>query len=211
MPNIFEATTGQGFKQAILESQSLRLRIIQAADAYTAFNLIKDPEIIRYLVWDGPKTINELRLAYQEETSDFETGRRYSFAIERVDKPGLIGSLAFRLIGYKEQALIGYWLGRKYWTKGYMTEAVRLSIHFAFKHLNAERVFGGIFKGNEPSRRTLEKNGFQLDGTLRRDILVRGTWIDVWFMSLLRQEWEENPERYTPQSEEVINAQIQTA
>jgi ribosomal-protein-alanine N-acetyltransferase len=211
MPDIFEATNEQGFKQAVVESQNLRLRIIQAADAYKAFSLIKDPEVTRHLMWDGPKTINELRLAYRDEAADFETGHRYSFAIERVDKPGLIGSLAFRLIGYKEQALIGYWLGHKYWTKGYMTEAIRLSVHFAFKHLKAERIFGGVFKGNQPSRRTLEKNGFQLDGTLRRDILVRGTWTDVWFMSLLREEWEQNPARYIPLTEEVIHAQIQSA
>ena len=60
-----------------------------------------------------------------------------------------------------------------------------------------------VFVGNEGSRRVLEKNRFRLDGTLRHHVIKRGEWLDGWFFSLLRSEWETNKSWYRPTSEVV--------
>lgn len=59
---------------------------------------------------------------------------------------------------------IGYWLGVKFWGRGYATEAVRALIDFAFTELEHEALQAGARVTNPASRRILEKCGFQWTG-----------------------------------------------
>ena len=55
----------------------------------------------------------------------------------------------------------GYWVAPKYAGQGMATEAANAAIRYAFGHLGAKAVSIGYFDGNEPSRRIVEKLGFQ--------------------------------------------------
>jgi RimJ/RimL family protein N-acetyltransferase len=55
----------------------------------------------------------------------------------------------------------GYWVARKYAGQGMATEATNAAIRYAFGHLGAKAVSIGYFDGNEPSRRIVEKLGFE--------------------------------------------------
>ena len=85
-----------------------------------------------------------------------------------------------------------------------MTDAVRLVTHFSFEQLDALRVYATVFTGNVASRRVLEKCGFALDGTLRQQVPKRGEWLDEWFLTLLRAEWEPKRDEYRPSDERLV-------
>ncbi len=53
----------------------------------------------------------------------------------------------------------GFWLGKPYWGKGYMTEAVEPIIDHAFTDLGFERLIFTNAVGNQRSRRIKEKTG----------------------------------------------------
>jgi RimJ/RimL family protein N-acetyltransferase len=55
----------------------------------------------------------------------------------------------------------GYWMAPKYTGQGLATEAANAAIRYAFGHLGARGISVGYFDGNEPSRRIVEKLGFQ--------------------------------------------------
>jgi RimJ/RimL family protein N-acetyltransferase len=55
----------------------------------------------------------------------------------------------------------GFWASPKYTRKGMATEAANAAIRYAFAHLGAKAITTGHFDGNEPSRRIIEKLGFQ--------------------------------------------------
>ena len=59
---------------------------------------------------------------------------------------------------------IGYWLGVKFWGRGYGTEAVRAVIDFAFTERQYEALQASARVTNPASRRILEKCGFQWTG-----------------------------------------------
>ena len=59
---------------------------------------------------------------------------------------------------------IGYWLGVPYWDCGYATEAVRALIDHAFGNRDHAALLAGSRVTNAPSRRVLEKCGFQWTG-----------------------------------------------
>ncbi|MDK9697421.1 MAG: GNAT family N-acetyltransferase [Siculibacillus sp.] len=64
-----------------------------------------------------------------------------------------------------ERFVVGYWIGRPFWGKGYATEAVQAVVDLAFGRLGVEAVAATARVTNGSSRRVLEKCGFQFAGS----------------------------------------------
>ena len=82
--------------------------------------------------------------------------------------------------------LINYALSEAYWGKGYMTEAVRRVVKYAFEEMGTEVLTAFHFPDNMRSKRVLEKCGFQYEGTLEPGIknydgeLYPGVCRSIW-------------------------------
>ena len=189
------------YRCVILEGNLVKLRPIKASDAQIAYPMLMRKELLTWLLWDGPKDEEGVFDTYTQWEKEFGKARDYRFAVENLNKPGIIGCIDLRFPENEKQADIGYWLGYQFWNNGYMTDALRLICGFGFNHLGIVRIYAPIFKGNIRSRRVLEKNGLSLDGILRNHLLKRGQWRDVWFMSIIRIDWEKQKEYYRPKSE----------
>ncbi len=70
---------------------------------------------------------------------------------------------------------IGYWIDSRFSGKGYMTEAVKGIVDFAFGVLNARRVEIRCDEKNSKSRAIPEKLGFTLEAILKNDDLSPDT------------------------------------
>lgn len=77
-------------------------------------------------------------------------------------------------------AEIGYWLGRRFWGRGIVSDAVRATTDYAFDHLGLHRVFAVPFARNPASSRVLEKAGYVREGLMRRSALKAGEILDQW-------------------------------
>lgn len=69
---------------------------------------------------------------------------------------------------------IGYFLLTSDWSKGIMSEAVKQICQLAFTKLGILRITGYVYQPNIASQRVLEKNGFKLEGILKKWCLKRG-------------------------------------
>ena len=56
---------------------------------------------------------------------------------------------------------LGYWLGKKYWGKGFATEAVGRLLELGFDELDLNEIYASYKVGNKASKKVLEKSGFQ--------------------------------------------------
>jgi RimJ/RimL family protein N-acetyltransferase len=182
----------RGFQYMELAGTRVRLRPTTTEDAATAFPLIHRREpILRWLIWGGPRTRQELAVTYTWRwPREMRQGLAYAFAIEELDRPGLIGCIDARVKEDSNRFEAGYWLAEEYWGRGYVSEALGLICYLCFQHLGAEVIHISAFAGNDASRRVQAKNGFVFEGTLRRMVAKDGRWIDLWHSSLLREEWE---------------------
>lgn len=199
------ALRNRGFEYIELAGEKVRLRTPTPADAKTGYKLIHDNhDILKWLCWQGPKDCAELEQTYGITwPRDAREGTKYALSVEETGNPGVfIGSIDVRIFRYPTQFEAGYWFGEPYWGKGYAGEALALITHFCFKHLDAGVVISSAFTGNLASRRVMEKNGFEFEGTLRRQIFKNGKWIDLWHLSLLREDWEKR--NYKPVSEKLV-------
>ena len=170
--------------------------------------MVKDEEVLKWLLWDGPKNEKEITTTYKQWENEFGSKRDCFLAIERISIPGIIGCIGLNRRDYMEKADMGYWLAVKHWGSGYMSDAVRLICHLGFKYLDLVKIYSPVFVGNARSKRVLEKNGFSSEGTLRSHFKKRGQWHDVWYMSLLQSEWKKNKHKFLPLSEDVAVVEI---
>ncbi len=117
-------------------------------------------------------------------------GRDCFFAVE-YDGEAIGGAnVGFRTDVNCRTAGIGYWLGKRYWGRGIGSQIVKMLCAEAFSRPEILRVDAEIVRENEGSRRVLEKNGFRLEGILRKNICKRGEILDSCVYSLLREEYE---------------------
>ena len=78
----------------------------------------------------------------------------------------------------RRTAELGYWLGRPYWGRGVMTNAVGAVTNYAFDVLKLTRVFAVPFGHNTASCRVLERTGYAKEALMRRSAVKAGEVLD---------------------------------
>jgi RimJ/RimL family protein N-acetyltransferase len=76
----------------------------------------------------------------------------------------IVGGIGFRPEG--EDLVLGYWIARDHWGRGYATEAGRAALQIAHA-IGRRRVLAGHFVDNPASGRVLRKLGFRETGEVR--------------------------------------------
>jgi RimJ/RimL family protein N-acetyltransferase len=149
-----------------------RLRQWFGSDAEPLVPLANDPYIARYLshVFPQPYTRADADRWIRAQGTAETAGQ---FAIEVGGE--LAGGIGF-IIGSGERAgtaSLGYWLGRRYWGRGVMTEAVQSATQWAFETLRVRRVWANVMEPNIGSVRVLEKAGYVLEAKMTAAICDR--------------------------------------
>ncbi|HMJ93396.1 MAG TPA: GNAT family N-acetyltransferase [Allosphingosinicella sp.] len=154
-------------------TERLLLRPGWREDAPALFRAIADERVVRNLAtapW--PYRLEDAEAFLSADRRPWEPSmlifRRTSAAPELV---GTIG-VGRRLSGEIE---LGYWIARRFWNRGYATEAGKAVVHAARHALRLPRLGAGHFVDNPASGRVLEKLGFRPTGiTAPRHSIGRG-------------------------------------
>jgi [ribosomal protein S5]-alanine N-acetyltransferase len=91
-----------------------------------------------------------------------------------------IGNIAINNIvrGAFQSCHLGYQLDEQEINQGFMTEALRRAIAFAFDEMRLHRIEANVMPRNLRSRRVLEKLGFAEEGLARQYLKINGIWED---------------------------------
>lgn len=117
-----------------------------------------------------------------------------TWAIREKSTGKVVGSISLETDRRREDVNsmeVGYSLAEESWGKGYMTEACKAVIDYAFETYGL--VVLGICTGpdNIRSQRVIEKCGFKFEGRQRKGYhIYDGTDRDNLVFSILREEWE---------------------
>jgi RimJ/RimL family protein N-acetyltransferase len=90
----------------------------------------------------------------------------------------LIGSCGIGEVVPSHKGEIGYWLARPYWGRGITTAVVRTLVQFAAAELGLVKLTAHVFAHNAASARVLEKNGFAMEGYLKKHHRKDGRFLD---------------------------------
>lgn len=154
-----------------IETGRLILRRFTVEDARAMYeNWASDEEVTKYLTWPVHDSAAVTRAVLEDWTARYDGDSFYQWAIvfrEHGDSP--IGSIS--VVSYDEKvqkAEIGYCIGRAWWHKGIMTEALGAVINFLFHEVGMQRVEARHDIQNPNSGAVMRKCGMQYEGTARR-------------------------------------------
>ena len=153
----------------VLETNRLYLRRMTLEDAENAYLLNLDPEVIQYT---GDASFESIESA-QTFLANYNHYEKYDFgrwAVINKESDAFLGWCGLKFTPELNEYDIGFRFFKKYWNKGYATEAARACVDLGFNHYNLTTIVGRARKENIGSIRVLEKIGltylkdFDFDG-----------------------------------------------
>jgi len=125
----------------------------------------RDPEVTKYLLWTPHPDVAATRRVITERMNVDAHLRTWVIVLARSDE--IVGMISCaRPLPYAAE--IGYSLGRRWWGKGLMSEALDLLLATLDADRDVYRVWATCHVDNERSTRLLQRAGFQLEGRLVR-------------------------------------------
>jgi RimJ/RimL family protein N-acetyltransferase len=167
-----------------LATRRLTLREPRREDAPVMARLVDDPDIARMTTGIPHPYPADAAEDFIEQRRQAAAGGQEAFFALEIPGEGFVGALGFDP-GPMGVAEIGYWLGRPYWGRGLMTEAVRAALAWAGEAWGKRYLMAGHFADNPASGQVLIKAGFLYTGDVfPRFSLARGeeapTRMMVW-------------------------------
>lgn len=144
----------------IITTDRLILREITLEDAQRIFDLNADPEVVRYTSDPAFKNVDEVReliknnIQYQYRT--YGIGR---WAVIEKETGLFTGWCGLKFREGQEEIDLGYRFMKKFWGKGYATEAGKACLDFGFNIKKLERIIGCAMRDNVASIHVLKKCG----------------------------------------------------
>ena len=180
----------------------IAIRPVRLVDAEALFPLIYQTDVTDTIVWDGPTSLEAYRLTLGEREVEVARGERHIFTILSEAEGQPVGNCSIRPDIANLRADIGLWIGKPYHGQGYGTATVSWLLQYGFGQLGLEKIEASVFVGNQASRRIFEKNGFLLEGTIRKAVQKRGQAVDEWLFGITRADYEAQGSRARAVSEE---------
>ncbi|WP_420855372.1 GNAT family N-acetyltransferase [Virgibacillus indicus] len=149
-----------------ITSERLLFRPYNDNDFEFLMSLLSDPEVVRF-IGDGKtrdKNGGKNFLNWIYSTYEFGEAMGLMVLVNKEDNT-LIGhaGLVPQTIDGNKEIEIGYWISRKYWGKGYATEAAKALLKYGNKHLDKQRFIALIQPNNLSSQKVARKIGMELD------------------------------------------------
>ena len=179
-----------------IETHRLILRPFRTEDAEDMFeNWASDPEVTRFLTWPAHRSVDVTRMILDNWIPKYADGGFFNWAIEWKENGRVIGNISVvRFIEELETADIGYCMGRAYWGRGIMPEALRAVTDFLFDTVGINRITACHDLNNPKSGRVMQKAGLKFEGILRQAGRNNQGLCDEVRYGLLRGDREPKPE-----------------
>jgi RimJ/RimL family protein N-acetyltransferase len=120
----------------------------------------------------------------------FEEDKEAVFAITLKADGTLIGCVGLTINRDHERAVLGYWIGKPYWSNGYCTEAAAEVVRYGFTELGLNRIWATHFPRNPASGRVMAKIGMTHEGCWRQHFRRWGVLEDLELYAILKSEYE---------------------
>ncbi|MDN4594711.1 GNAT family N-acetyltransferase [Polycladomyces subterraneus] len=170
------------------------IRFLEESDAQAILDLhMRNRDFFQHYLPDRDDayfTLEAQLLNIRGEIEKRKQGELYAFGIFLNATNELIGKVTLSEIlhaPHLRSCWIGYYLDQAHNGNGYMTEAVRLAVKFAFEELNLHRIEAGVMPHNIASIRVLEKAGFEKEGIARKNVKINGEWRDHQILAIINE------------------------
>lgn len=184
----------------MIKSKLLSLRPIELNDDIVLQQLINNPLVSENVVgWTFPVSLFSQKNWIQSNTNNLS----YRLVVVDNETNEAIGITGLWDIDWHNQAAMSaIKLLPEKTKKGFGTEAIMLSMAWAFYNVGLRRLHGAILDFNGPSMGAyVKKCGWRVEGRQREAIFRKGEWHDLYSVAILKREFDA-----LPAASEFINA-----
>ena len=174
----------------ILETQRLILRPWEESDAPSRFEYACDPDIGPIAGWQPDKNVEDSLRIIKDLSQKPEC---YAVCLKENSKLAGCIYLHFSsdtdLTEREDECELGYWIGKPFWGKGLIPEAVKALLRHAFEDLGLRAVWCAYYDGNDKSKRVQEKCGFMYQFTSTDVEVPEMNEIRTGHVNLMTRQW----------------------
>lgn len=154
-----------------IEAERLILRRFELSDAPAMFeNWASDGEVTKYLTWPTHSDVSVTERVVREWAGRYSEKDFYQWAIVLKESgPEPIGSIS--VVEWARNGNvpeIGYCMGRRWWRRGIMSEALGVVLDFLFDRVGVERIVARHDVNNPHSGGVMVKCGMIFDGVRKK-------------------------------------------
>ena len=184
----------------MIKSKLLSLRPIELNDDIVLQQLINNPLVSENVVgWTFPVSLFSQKNWIQSNTNNLS----YRLVVVDNETNEAIGITGLWDIDWHNQAAMSaIKLLPEETKKGFGTEAIMLSMAWAFYNVGLRRLHSAILDFNGPSMGAyVKKCGWKVEGRQREAIFRKGEWHDLYSVAILKREFD-----VLPAASEFINS-----
>ena len=181
--------THKGTKELTTERLILR-KFIPGDESAMYRNWASDSEVTRFLTWPTHTSEDVSRTILENWLKEYDRDDYYQWAIVFEGEP--IGSIS--VVSHNdrvEKAEIGYCMGKNWWHRGIMSEALAAVIAFLFDEVGYQRIESRHDPRNPHSGGVMRKCGMTFEGTHRRADRNNQGICDASHYAILREEYKK--------------------
>lgn len=153
-----------------IETPRLTLRRFLPTEAEAMYrNWASDPEVTKFLTWPAHGSVEVSQRVLRDWLSHYGSDDFYLWAIVPKDLGEPIGTIS--VVAHDDRMAkveVGYCIGKQWWHRGYMTEALQGVIDFFFEEVGSNRVQACHDTNNPNSGLVMQKCGMTFEGIQRK-------------------------------------------
>ena len=172
---------------------NVSLRPIELSDSSILQELMNNPNITDNVVgWSMPVSL----LSQELWIKNIDSGSNYRLVVVDNSTDEAIGITGlWDMDWHNQSAMSAIKLIPAKIKKGYGTEAIMLSMAWAFYNVGLRRLHGAILDFNGPSMGAyVKKCGWRVEGCQREAIFRKGGWHDLYNVAILKREFDQLPD-----------------
>jgi RimJ/RimL family protein N-acetyltransferase len=144
------------------ETQRLRIRRFDENDFENMLELDSDPDVMKYI--SGGKTTppEEMKNILARTLIRYDEWKVYGvWAVELKDSGEFMGWVSLKPLPGTEEIEVGYRFRKKFWGKGFATEAATAMMSYGFNELKMSKIVAITDPENRASKNVLQKVGLK--------------------------------------------------
>lgn len=154
----------------MLCGEKVLLRRFKFADIEPFFrNLASDEKSLQYLNFPPHRNTYTTKNTLEKWILEYDYPDTYVWCIEPREEGEAAGSILVTRFNKEDfVARVGYYIGSKFWGRGYVTEALGLVIKFLFEQVGVVKVECECASQNTASERVMQKCGMKFEKSRQR-------------------------------------------
>jgi len=151
-----------------------------------AYNLINDKEVIKQLAgYPYPCPSNHIKKDIAKGLKDWKRKEAYPFTVLA---DGEIAGQIFLEEPNRDKGRydLGFFIGRRFWNKGIVTNAIKEIVKFGFNELKIYRIQADNDSDNPASGKAMKKAGFKFEGVRKRICKKKGKFVDLELWGMVK-------------------------